>query len=41
MMELLILILGAAMGDPFGSPNSGISYKPMGGIEKSGQGGEL
>ena len=37
-MELLILILlGAVRGDPFGSPNSGISYKPIGGIEQSGQ----
>ena len=31
------MLIGIVLGDPFGSPNSGISFKPIGGIQHSGQ----
>ena len=34
---ILLILIGIVVGDPFGSPNSGISYKPVGGIQHSGQ----
>ena len=34
---ILLILIGIVLGDPFGSPNSGISFKPIGGIQHSGQ----
>ena len=31
------MLIGIVLGDPFGSPNAGISFKPIGGIQHSGE----
>ena len=36
MLLLWTVLMGMVIGDPFGSPNSGITFKPIGGIEHSG-----